>query len=197
MKQIILASASERRSRILSECGIKHKVIFSKAKEVSDDNKHISEIVQINAENKTLNVCQDSGNAVVVGADTLVICDGKIIGKPEDKDDAYEVLGSFSGKVIEVYTGVCIADVDTGKKAVGYETSSLKVACMDKEKIDLFFDFLAPHNKAGGFSIEGVGSILFDDIKGSYFNILGLPMKKVYDLFKELGLNLLEYVEKP
>ncbi|MCK5450658.1 MAG: septum formation protein Maf [Candidatus Omnitrophica bacterium] len=194
MREIILASASVRRSRILSECGLRHKVVFSDVTEILDDRMDITELVRVNATNKADKVAQKINDSVIIGADTLVVCKNKIIGKPKDEEEALSLLRSFSEEELKVYTGICVIDPDTKNNISGFEESALKVVLLDEKKIDLFFKFLAPYDKAGGFSIEGIGSILFDDVRGSYFNILGLPMKRLYELFEELGLNLLEYV---
>ncbi len=192
MKKIILASVSERRSQILTSCGVKHVVIGSNIEELKSGS--VSEVVRVNAEKKAEKAVQDSGEAVIIGADTLVAHGEDIIGKPQDENAAKDLLKRFSGSDIEVYTGLCVIDTSSGKKASGVDMSEITVVSMTEEKIENYFKLLAPYDKAGGFSIEGVGSLLFDNIKGSYFNILGLPMIKLNELFKEIGLNLLEFL---
>jgi septum formation protein len=122
-----------------------------------------------------------------------------ILGKPGDEAAARDMLKRFSGGKIDIYTGLCVIDASTGKRAVGFERSGLAVASLTDGEVGRYFRLLAPYDKAGGFSIEGIGSLLFDDISGSYFNILGLPMMKLKDLFKEAGLDILDYVipERP
>ena len=196
MKEIILASASERRSEILSSCGVSHRIVVSGAEESLDEAKPASETVQINALSKAEIVAVDAGESVVIGADTLVVHGENIIGKPLGEDAAREMLKRFSGSSLEVYTGLCVIDISTGKRAVGVEKSSLRVVPLAEEDIERYFRLLAPYDKAGGFSIEGVGALLFDNITGSYFNILGLPLRKLQELFEEIGLDLLDYVKK-
>jgi len=196
MKEIVLASASERRSRILSDCGIAHRVVPSGAEETMEKDRHISEIVRINACRKAETVAAGTGEAVVIGADTLVVCGGDIIGKPAGEDEARNILKKLSGNEIEVYTGICVVDPAAGKKASGSERSVLRVVSLADNQVEEYFRLLAPYDKAGGFSIEGVGSLIFDDIRGSYFNILGLPMIKLGELFGEIGLNILNYIER-
>jgi septum formation protein len=196
MKEIVLASASERRSRILSDCGIAHRVVPSGAEETMEKDRHISEIVRINACRKAETVAAGTGEAVVIGADTLVVCGGDIMGKPVGEDEARNILKKLSGNEIEVYTGICVMDLAAGKKVSGSERSVLRVVSMADNQVEEYFRLLAPYDKAGGFSIEGVGSLLFDDIRGSYFNILGLPMIKLGELFGEIGLNILDFVKK-
>ncbi len=195
MKEIILASASERRSRILSECSIDHKVLASGVEEKHPKDTPVSQVVQMNARVKAEAVAGDLEQAVVVGADTLVVHGKEVIGKPESKEAALSLLEKYSGSKVEVYTGVCVIDTFSGRKASGYEKSSLYTVPLSEKEAERFFDHMAPYDKAGGFSVEGIGSMLFDDIEGSYYNILGLPMIKLKELFAQAGLDILEYVK--
>lgn len=194
MKSIILASASERRSRILSDCGIAHRVAVSYAEEVQDSAKEVHRTVIDNASKKAETIAIDVSKSIVVGADTLVVHGNDILGKPKDEEVAEEMLSKFSGSNIEVYTGLCVIDSDTGERASGYDKSGLVVSSLDAEEVKKYFKLLGPYDKAGGFSIEGVGSLIFDNISGSYFNILGLPMIKLAELFRELGLDILDFI---
>lgn len=195
MKDIVLASASKRRSRILSECGIEHKVVVSYAEESADTGKEVHRIVVDNAAKKAETVALDVPRSIVIGSDTLVAHGNDILGKPKDEAVAQEMLKKFSGSNVEVYTGLCVIDAETGKKASGYDKSGLIVASLKEEEVEKFFRLLGPYDKAGGFSIEGVGSLIFDNITGSYFNILGLPMIKLRELFMEIDIDILDYIK--
>ncbi|MBL7073165.1 MAG: septum formation protein Maf [Candidatus Omnitrophica bacterium] len=194
MKQIILASVSQRRFKILSDCGIHCQVIPSDAEEDMDPSLDISEIVQRNAVRKAEKVAQSNKGAIVIGADTLVLDGENVLGKPSSEQSAKDMLTKFSGEELFVYTGLSV--IYGEKRAVGFKKSGLKVAVLTNEEIEKYFKLLAPYDKAGGFSIEGAGSIIFDNITGSYFNILGLPMRKLKDLFKEIDLDILDFIEK-
>jgi len=209
MKEVILASASERRSRILADCGIAHKVIPSSVKEETHEKRHVSESVQLNAEAKAEKVAAANKGSIIIGADTLVVHGEDIIGKPGGEDAAREMLRKFSGSEIEVYTGLCVINPEgrpagngagisnrTSRKAAGFEKSSLLVVPLSESRAERYFQLLAPYDKAGGFSIEGVGSMLFDNIRGSYFNILGLPMIKLGEVFSRAGLDILDHISK-
>jgi septum formation protein len=195
MKRIVLASASERRSRILSECGIKHTVAVSGAAEDHLTGAHVSEIVVANALRKAEVVAADLPGSLVIGADTLVVHGEEIIGKPEDEEAARNMLEQFSGQKLEVYTGLCVMAQGADKKASGYDKSDISVRPISDAEAEKYFRLLGPYDKAGGFSIEGVGSLIFDDIRGSYFNILGLPMIKLAELFRETGFDILDFIE--
>ncbi|NQT95832.1 MAG: septum formation protein Maf [Candidatus Omnitrophica bacterium] len=193
-RKIILASASKRRSAILTSCGIKHKTVKSRARELHSHSSPVSDIVKKNAEAKVLKVASKYKNSLLIGADTLVRLGSKTIGKPRSRKEAETMLYKFSGKKIDAYTGIHLLDTKTKKSVSGYEKSSLYVKRMDGAEIKRYFKALRPYDKAGGFSIEGVGSIIFDDIRGSYFNILGLPMQKLAQLFQKINLNILDFI---
>ncbi|HNX90827.1 MAG TPA: nucleoside triphosphate pyrophosphatase [Candidatus Omnitrophota bacterium] len=192
MKKVILASASKRRSEILTSCGISHMVMPSGVPETAD--VHISDAVVKNAVKKAEFIAEKEKNAIIISADTLVAHDNKAIGKPADADEARCMLKSFSGAELEVYTGLCVIDMPSGKKASTVDISDLRVVEMSDEEIEKYFPLLGPYDKAGGFSIEGVGAMLFDDIEGSYFNILGLSMVSLRRLFLEIGLDIADFV---
>ena len=194
MKEVVLASASERRAGILSSCGIAHRVVPSGAKEDAAGNGNISDIVRVNAARKAEAVAAREKQAVIIGADTLVACDDNIIGKPDGEAAARQMLKRFSGGKIEVCTGLCVMDPAAEGKAVGSEKSALFVPELTDEEVERYLRLLSPYDKAGGFSIEGVGSLIFDDIRGSYFNILGLPMMKLAELFDQIGLDIIDFI---
>jgi septum formation protein len=188
---IILASASKRRSKILKECGIKHKIAVSNAPEKMDHKRGARFNVLHNARVKAEKIAADYKEGYIVGADTVVLLGKQLIGKPKTKDEAKSFLKSFSGKTLLVYTGLCVIDAKTGKLVTGVDKSKVWVKKLSKGEIDRFVKIAGPHDKAGGFSIEGTGTFIFDNIKGSFYNILGLPMMKLDELFRELGVDLL------
>ncbi len=196
MKDIILASASERRAKILEDCGIRFKVVPSGAEEVQPEGEHISDIVEMNAEKKAKKIADSHGDSVIIGADTLVIQGDNVIGKPKNENEARYLLKEFSGSEIGVYTGLYVIDTATRREAKGYDKSELNVTKLDDGRIEKLFPLLGPYDKAGGFSIEGVGSLIFDNIKGSYFNILGLPMMLLRKLFSDIDLDVLDFIKK-
>jgi septum formation protein len=101
----------------------------------------------------------------------------------------------MSGKTISVYTGLCVIDVKKENLISDYERSLVTVKKLKDKNIPEYFKLLGPYDKAGGFSIEGPGSFIFDNIKGSYFNVLGLPTAKLQEMFEKLGVDLLKEIE--
>jgi septum formation protein len=194
MRRIVLASASKRRSGILADCGILHKVIISEYPEEHPEGANIRDIVKNNAARKAESVAARVENAIVIGADTLVSHKDAVIGKPRGENEAKELLRRFSGSRIEVYTGICVIDTDSGKISSGIDRSEIFVKKITEHEIEKYFRLLGPYDKAGGFSIEGVGSVIFDDIRGSYFNILGMSMMKLSMMFADIGHDISDYI---
>ncbi|MFH1782455.1 MAG: nucleoside triphosphate pyrophosphatase [Candidatus Omnitrophota bacterium] len=192
---IILASRSIRRSEILSSCKIKHKVIASNVHE--DMTGRSPRMVSIkNARLKAMDVASRIKKGYIIGADTVVLLGKKIIGKPKDSLHAKKMLKNMSGKSIFVYTGLAIVDIKKKKMILGCEKSTVRVKKIKNKEFSKILKLLAPYDKAGGFSIEGVGSMIFDDIKGSYFNVLGLPMGLLKEMFEGLEVDLLKFIKK-
>ena len=189
--RIILASRSKRRSKILKECGIPHKVVISRVPEKMDHAKGAKSNVLYNARAKAEKIARRYRDGFVIGCDTVVCFRKRLVGKPKSVKEARRFLKAFSGKAILVYTGLCVIDVKNGKSKSGFDVSKVRVKKLSGKKIDEFVKVAGPHDKAGGFSIEGAGAFIFDDIEGSFYNVLGLPMMKLDELFEKLGINLL------
>jgi len=189
--KIILASASKRRSKILKECGIPHIVAISKVPEKMDHKKGAKYNVLHNARAKAEKIAKKYKKDIIIGADTVVLIGRRLIGKPKTKKEAKSLLRLFSGRTIFVYTGLFIIDKKSGKRVSSIDRSEIYVKKLSRKKIDEFVKIAGPHDKAGGFSIEGPGTFIFDNIKGSFYNILGLPIMKLDDLFEKLHMDLL------
>jgi len=191
---IILASSSKRRRQILASCGIAHKVVPSNAVEYTGVNELPGQVAMINARIKAKRVAKKIKSGYVIGADTVVLSGGKVIGKPRNAGHARKMLKEMSGRTIAVYTGLCVIDVKKEDMVSGYEKSLVTVKKLKTREIHAYLKLLGPYDKAGGFSIEGVGSFIFDDIKGSYFNVLGLPTARLKEMFEKLGVDILKEI---
>lgn len=192
---IILASNSKRRHEILASCGIRHKVVPSNALEYMTVSRLPEQVVMINARIKAEAVVKKIKSGYVIGTDTIVLLGNKIIGKPRNASHAKKMLKEMSGRTIGVYTGLCVIDVKKENLISDYEMSLVTVKKLKDKEIPEYFKLLGPYDKAGGFSIEGAGSFIFDNIKGSYFNVLGLPMARLKDMFDKLGVDILKEIE--
>ncbi len=189
--KIILASASKRRSKILEECGIPHRVVISNVHEKMDHKRPARFSVLHNARLKAGKVAGRYKEGFVIGVDTVVLLGKRLIGKPKTRKEARSLLNAFSGKTILVCTGLCVIDAKRAKSKGAVEVSKLYVKKLSRKKIDEFVKIAGPHDKAGGFSIEGPGTFIFDNIEGSFYNIIGLPMMRLNQIFEKLGVDLL------
>ena len=188
---IILASKSKRRSKILKECGIHHEVVVSDVHEKMDHKKGAKFNVLYNARIKAEKVAVEYKEGYIIGADTLVLFKKRLIGKPKTRKEAITLLRSFSGKTVFVYTGLYVIDAKRARSESGFDVSKVHAKKLSLKKIDEFATIAGPNDKAGGFSIEGPGAFIFDNIEGSFYNVLGLPMMKLDEIFEKLGVNLL------
>lgn len=194
MKRLILASKSKRRAQILKSCGIRHKVFVTGAKEIDNSKIYSAKLVVENAKIKAQAAAEVFKSGIILGVDTVVLFKGKNIGKPKNEAHARRMLKAFSGERIAVYSGLYLIDKPGGKCVCGVDRTDLKVKRIQDKDIEKYFLKLGPYDRAGGFSIEGPGAIIFDDIKGSYFNVLGLPMSKLAELFNRLGYDILDFM---
>ena len=195
MKKIVLGSASPRRKELLEQIGIEFSVKVSNKEEcyVSDTPE---EIVKELALMKAKNVCEDlicekEDNVVVIGADTVVVYNGKILGKPKDDEDAFNMIKSFSGKKHYVYTGIAIADI-IGDKIDVLVNEAVKTTVfvneMTDEEIKDYIETKEHRDKAGAYGIQGRFAAYISHIEGDYYNVVGLPVSKIYEKLKKYGI---------
>lgn len=190
MEKIILASNSPRRREILGEF-IDLDIVTREIKEIKDDSFSPWTTVMGLAFEKGIEVAKEYENSIVLSADTLVEVDGNLLGKPKDRADAKEMIVSLSGRSHNVYTGYAIFNLSENIKYVNYEKSSVKFYELSDLEIENYLDTLEYKDKAGAYGIQGKGSLLVEEIKGNYFNIVGLPIGKINrDLIKLFDFNL-------
>lgn len=181
---IILASASPRRRQILKQFGYKFQVRPSRIKEEGYHGLSPSELVKKLACDKAVAVARETkGNALVVGADTIVVKDGEILGKPRDAQHAAEMLQKLSGSIHAVYTGVAVINTSHWKIAVGYEKTEVKMKRLLHEEIKVFS---RRHlDKAGAYAVQEEKDIFVEKIKGCYYNVVGLPVRLLKKLISQ------------
>ena len=190
--RIILASGSPRRTELLQTAGIVHEVVVSGADEdVQEENP--ARLVEMLSSRKAEEVYErlvqqePSGDLVVIGADTVVAADGKILGKPEDEEDARRMLRMLSGRSHHVYTGVTLCGrMGSVRREVSFsEESAVHVAQLTEEEISEYIDSGEPMDKAGAYGIQGAFMKFVSGIEGDYFNIVGLPVSHLYQEMKQ------------
>lgn len=177
MKKIILASSSPRRKELLTTAGIEFEIHVKEVDEFVPDGTPPAEAAKMTAAKKAAAVAEDYADCVVIGADTIVVANGKILGKPKDEADAESMLRMLSGIEHEVITGVCI--IRNGTSETFAQISKVKFYNLTDEEISAYVATKEPMDKAGAYGIQGLGCKLVERIEGDYFNIVGLPVAEV------------------
>ena len=178
MRKVVLASQSPRRRELLASVGINFTTTSSDSKEIFDPSLSVQEAVQQVALQKALMGVKHYPNDCVVGADTIVVIDGKILGKHKDQEEAKAMLSLLSGRVHHVYTGVAICD--KGEWETFCEDTEVTFYDLDESLIDSYIATKEYKDKAGGYGIQGKGMILVKKIHGDYNNVVGLPVSRLY-----------------
>lgn len=188
MERIILASGSPRRKEILEQVGFSFEVHPSGKEEIITKTLP-NEIVMELSQQKAKDVAEQyQGDVIVIGADTIVSNDGEILGKPKDEKNAFEMIQGIQGKAHQVYTGVCIIikDAKKGNKQILFaEKTMVQVAEMTKEEIWAYISTKEPMDKAGGYGIQGTFAKYILGIEGDYYNVVGLPIAKIYEVLRK------------
>lgn len=178
MKKIILASSSPRRKELLQTAGVEFEIHVKDVDESVPEGTPPAEAAKMTATKKAAVIAEEYKNDIVIGADTIVVAGGKILGKPKDKSDAVNMLKTLSGIEHEVITGVCI--FCGGKKEEDFaQISKVKFYQLSDEEIESYVASGEPMDKAGSYGIQGLGCTLVERIEGDYFNIVGLPVAEV------------------
>jgi septum formation protein len=192
MTQIILASASAARRNLITHLGLPFKIIPSKVDEQSLLKTTVMDLVKHNALIKAQDVASRLKSGIVVGCDTVVFSHKKrLILKPRDLKEAKKNLLELMEKPHWVYSGIAVVDAKTKKTRVSFEKTKVFMKRLSSSAIDRYHKKVSPLDKAGGFDIEGTGSLFIYRIEGCYFNVVGLPLAKLTDMLKELGVEIL------
>ena len=181
---LILASASPRRSALLSQIGLTFKIHPSDIVEPPPNvhlNKPASEVTQQLAVLKATSVKQHYNDGLIIGADTLVSLDGELLGKPTDAADASVMLSRLSGAHHEVVTGVALIDAVTGEDRVWAETTHVYFRHLHAAEITAYIESGEASDKAGAYGIQGRGAVFVRRIEGCYFNVVGLPLASLVE----------------
>lgn len=176
---LILASGSPRRLVLLRGLGVEFNVVPSDAGEVHSEQLTATEASQLNAYRKAREVAKKFPDALVLGADTLVYLGGKLMGKPADMEEAYWMLKQLQGRTHEVVTGVCLIHLRGHRQKIFAESTSVRFRPLDPGQINDYLARIDPLDKAGGYAIQEHGDEIVDDIKGSYSNVVGLPLERL------------------
>ena len=196
MEPIILASSSPRRQEILKMLKITFRVIAPNIDETISSLLDHEEIPELLAREKVLAVIHslpaEQEIPWVLGADTIISFDGKIYGKPENQDQAFEFLKAFQGKTHKVITALVLYNGKTKETTSRVCSTEVTFAPMSDEEIQWYIDTGEWHGAAGGYRIQSLASVFVSNIKGSYSGVIGLPIFELYDMLKEQGYSILE-----
>lgn len=190
MKQIILASESPRRKEILEKAGIKFKIVKSDFKEYADPKLKPHDLVKKLSLEKAKAVFQKNPPAggkklIIIAADTIVVCSGKILGKPKNKEDAKKMLEFLSGKVHSIITGFTI--IGGSNVITKSQETKVRIRKIGNEEINAYIRTKEPFDKAGGYAIQGIAKKFIEKIDGDLSNAIGLPLNSLLKELKKLG----------
>ena len=190
MRRIILASRSKARRALLKQIGLKFRVESSNTKERKAPKKNCSNLVIANALRKADDVAKKFSSGVIIGADTVVLAGGRIIGKPKNKKNAFKILKFLCRRPQWVYTGVAVIDIDNNRTFTAYEKTKIYMQRLSDAEIRNYFKKVSPLDKAGAFDIQGVGGIFIDRVEGCFYNVVGLPLAKLAGMLKKAGVDI-------
>lgn len=187
--QLILASASPRRKELMGLFSIPFTVRVADIDETMDDTKPpFDEVARVSRLKAA--AIQRQPEDVVIAADTIVVCDGKVLGKPADEADAFRMLRMLSGKDHQVMTGLTVLRGDTA--AVCTEVTGIHFRELSDREIEAYIRTGEPMDKAGSYGIQGGAALFAEKIVGDYFNVVGLPVCRLGQLLKEIAPELME-----
>jgi len=186
--RLILASASQRRAEILSDAGFTFTTLSAAIDETLGPGEKPHDLVQRLAEAKAeLAAARSTGPAIVIGADTEVVLDGKVFGKPRSSDDARQMLEKLSGKIHRVMTGVALIRLPDAERLSFVETTHVHFAILSADDISRYLATSEHKDKAGAYAIQGRAGRYISRIEGCYFNVVGLPLNRLQSALTELG----------
>lgn len=186
---MILASASPRRKEILENFGFSFKTIVKNIDETSDKTRAEEKILEI-AEKKAKAAAIDFPDENVIGADTVVVVDGKILGKPKDEKEAFSMLKSLSGRSHEVITAFSFININKNISYSDYEITKVYFKNLTDDEINWYINTKEPMDKAGAYGIQGKGAFFVEKIEGDFFSVMGFPLGKFVRFLNKTGFNL-------
>ena len=186
--RIVLASQSPRRRELLERMGMtEFEVIPAVGDEIADPSLSPSALVEELSRRKAEEVAQKVSDALVIAADTVVSVDGKVLGKPENQEQAMEMLTALSGRSHHVYTGFTVR---MGEKIVtAHEDTAVTFRALTPDEIAAYVATGEPMDKAGSYGIQGYGCVLVSGIQGDYYNVVGLPVCALFQVLEQFGIN--------
>jgi septum formation protein len=186
-KRLILASKSPRRSELLKQVGLDFEVVPSRVKEDFVQKESPQEHVIRLAKAKAIDVATGHPDRWVIAADTIVYINGSILGKPKDQEEAVEMLRRLSGQEHWVLTGFFVYHLEKRKGDEEAVQTAVRVKSLTRSEMEWYVKTGEPFDKAGGYAIQGIGSFMIESIRGSYTNVVGLPLCELLQMLNRLG----------
>lgn len=185
-ERLILASASPRRRMLLAQVGLEPEIVISQVKEEITMDAPDQAVIELSRQKAQAVALTIEGAAVVIGADTVVVLDGDILGKPGDEKEAAQMIRRLQGRFHQVYTGVTIVNTRESGSVSFAECTKVVVYPMTEEEIQAYCDTGEPMDKAGAYGIQGRFAAFIAGIEGDYNNVVGLPVGRVYQELKKM-----------
>lgn len=180
MEKVILASKSPRRQELLKLIFDEFECIPSEKEEKTPENLPIEKCAEFLAVQKACDIAENHKDSLVIGSDTVVICENRLMGKPKNRQDAFEMLRFLSGKKHKVITGCCVAH---GGEVISFsEETTVEFYPLTDSHIEAYLDTGEPFDKAGAYGIQGKGALLVKGIEGDYYNVMGLPVSRLFHM---------------
>ena len=189
-KKIVLASLSPRRSDLLRQIGLSFSVLPANVNERIIPGEQPEDHVLRLAREKALVAARRSGTGIIIAADTVVVIDDAVLGKPADRNDAIRMLTLLSGTAHRVITGLCVMDAGTRNSRERTSTTKVWFRRLSRDEIVAYANSGEPLDKAGAYGIQGRGALLIDRIEGCYFNVVGLPLSVLGQCLADLHVPL-------
>lgn len=189
---VVLASSSPRRQELLKRLVKNFEIIESDFDEGSlVFNGNCPDFVMLSSFGKASDVAKKlTMPSIVIGCDTIVSFERKVLGKPVDCNDAFSMLKMLSGNVHQVYSGITLINTETNKMMQDFVLTDVKFSKLDDKEIKLYIDTGEPMDKAGAYGIQGYGGVFVEEIRGCYYNVVGLPLNKLKKMMKGMGVDL-------
>lgn len=191
MSGIVLASASPRRKELLEAAGVVFQIVPSRAEEVQGTEDSPEQVARVNAQRKAREVAPRVEAEFVIGADTIVVVDGAVLGKPADRAEAARMIQRLQGREHAVLTGVAVLHVPTREMADTVERTTVRFGPLSDVAQVAYMATFDPLDKAGAYVIQGPGALVIEAVAGCYYNVVGLPLNALERLFLGFGRSLL------
>jgi septum formation protein len=185
-RRLILASRSPRRAQILRREMIRFEVKIPVDLEEENSSSDPVEHVLSLSKHKATSISHQLQDAIILGADTIVVLDAEILGKPDNEREAFSILKKLSGKTHRVFTGITLVNRYNGKLISDYDMTEVKFNKLEDEKILAYIDTGEPMDKAGAYGIQGMGGFLVESYRGSLDNVIGLPTEKLKEMLMRI-----------